>query len=237
MRRLLPASFSVVLTSVAAFGQVTGQPYSAEQVSEHTQTLSDGTHISQRRTIQKVYRDSAGRTRMEHFFPGPSGTAAPEGPARVEITDPVAGYRYVLDSSSKTAHRTVIPTSPAGRLVGNGAGVSARTIQPVRPETSTESLGTQVIDGIIVEGRRMTHTFAAGTQGNDRPIVVTSETWTSPELKITLLYTDHDPRSGDNTNKLENLSRAEPDPALFQPPADYQIVDETGAVSFHSTQP
>lgn len=61
--------------------------------------------------------------------------------------------------------------------------------------------------------------------------------WNSPELKIMLLSTRHDPRSGDDTTKLENLSRAEPDPALFQPPADYQIVDETGPVTIRSTQP
>lgn len=94
-----------------------------------------------------------------------------------------------------------------------------------------------MINGIAAEGRRTTRTIEAGTEGNDRPIVVTTETWNSPELKIMLLSTMHDPRSGDNTTKLENFSTAEPDPALFQVPADYEVVDETGPVKIRSTLP
>jgi hypothetical protein len=36
-----------------------------------------------------------------------------------------------------------------------------------------------------------------------------------------------DPRSGETITKLENISRAQPDPTLLQPPADYKIVDVT----------
>jgi hypothetical protein len=35
-----------------------------------------------------------------------------------------------------------------------------------------------------------------------------------------------DPRRGDSTTKLSNVSQSEPDPSLFQVPADYSI---TGA--------
>ena len=37
-----------------------------------------------------------------------------------------------------------------------------------------------------------------------------------------------DPRTGERTTTLSNLSRAKPARSLFQPPPDYQIVDETG---------
>jgi len=48
---------------------VVGHPYSADQVSEHVQTLADGTHITQAmQQTTKLYRDSAGRTRTEHVF-------------------------------------------------------------------------------------------------------------------------------------------------------------------------
>lgn len=48
--------------------QAIGHPYSAEQITEHVQTLADGTHISQ--TVSKVhlYRDSQGRTRTDREF-------------------------------------------------------------------------------------------------------------------------------------------------------------------------
>ena len=45
-----------------------GQPYSAQQVMERVQTLADGTHITQNAQTTKFYRDSAGRTRIEHTF-------------------------------------------------------------------------------------------------------------------------------------------------------------------------
>jgi hypothetical protein len=48
---------------------VTGKPYSAQTVTEMTQTLADGNRIVQR-TEGAVYRDAEGRTRREHTFTG-----------------------------------------------------------------------------------------------------------------------------------------------------------------------
>src|SRR5271154_3901401 len=54
----------------ASFGPISGvvvpvttAPYSAVQESSTVQTLADGTHISHKPAIQKIYRDSQGRTR------------------------------------------------------------------------------------------------------------------------------------------------------------------------------
>ena len=109
-----------------------------------------------------------------------------------------------------------------------GANGTTASNQPVRPQMAFESLGTQVIEGVLAEGRRQTTTFPVGSQGNDRPIVVTSETWMSPDLKMTVLSKTSDPRSGEHTTKMTHLDRSEPDAALFQPPPDYTITDETG---------
>ena len=46
---------------------IKGQPYSAEQESEHFQTLTDGTRIHQKRMVARTYRDSEGRTRTERM--------------------------------------------------------------------------------------------------------------------------------------------------------------------------
>ena len=67
--------------------------------------------------------------------------------------------------------------------------------------------------------------YPAGAFGNDRPVTVIRETWRSTELKVMILSKNSDPRSGETTTKLTNISRAEPDPALFQIPADYKIVE------------
>jgi len=64
--------------------------------------------------------------------------------------------------------------------------------------------------------------------GNDREIVATSETWFSKQLGLTMLSKNTDPRFGETTTKLTNISLVEPDPALFMPPADYEIKDVPG---------
>jgi hypothetical protein len=60
-----------------------------------------------------------------------------------------------------------------------GMGMPAAAADPTRPVSTSENLGAQSIDGVPVEGRRTTTTYPAGSQGNDRPIVATSEIWMS----------------------------------------------------------
>jgi hypothetical protein len=64
-----------------------------------------------------------------------------------------------------------------------------------------------------------------GSVGNDREIVATNETWFSKQLGVAVLRKNSDPRSGDTTMKLTDISLVEPDPALFMPPVDYTIKD------------
>lgn len=87
----------------------------------------------------------------------------------------------------------------------------------------TESLGTRTIDGIDTVGTRKTWTIPAGAIGNDKDLVTTEETWYSPKLKLVLLSIRNDPRFGETRYSLENISRTEPDPSLFQIPAGYEI--------------
>jgi hypothetical protein len=86
------------------------------------------------------------------------------------------------------------------------------------------------MEGILVEGVRHTTTWPVGSMGNDRPITQVNETWMSPELKVAVLTKNSDPRSGEHTQKLTNITRVEPDPSLFQPPADYTISEETNGL-------
>jgi hypothetical protein len=238
-----------------AMRPITGAPYSGEQVHETVQTLVDGTHITQTMPATKVYRDSLGRTRAERqMFRGPVGFGpnVPDAPFIIEIIDPVAQCRYTLDTQNKVAHRqelaasrteTVAATTAGGGDGGGSTGTvavgsgkrlgavpnpnsTAKMTDAARPETTTEKLASQTIEGVLVEGTRHTMTWPIGAQGNDRPITRTNETWMSPELKVVVLSKTSDPRSGEQTQKLINIDRSEPDPSLFQPPPDYAIVDE-----------
>jgi hypothetical protein len=55
------------------------------------------------------------------------------------------------------------------------------------------------------------------------PIVVVHETWYCPELRIVILETNDDPRSGETRNELVNIVRGEPNVTKYQPPADYIV--------------
>jgi cyclopropane fatty-acyl-phospholipid synthase-like methyltransferase len=49
------------------------------------------------------------------------------------------------------------------------------------------------------------------------------------ELGLMILQDRSDPRNGETITELENVSRSQPEPNLFQPPADYKIVDASKA--------
>jgi hypothetical protein len=61
----------------------------------------------------------------------------------------------------------------------------------------------------------------AGKVGNEKPITITREVWTAPELMLTVSSRDFDPRSGEVNYRLTNLKRGEPDAALMKVPADF----------------
>jgi hypothetical protein len=86
-----------------------------------------------------------------------------------------------------------------------------------------ESLGTQMIDGVVAEGTRITHTIPAGQIGNDKALQVVSERWYSPDLQIVLKSTRTDPRFGTTTYTVTSLQRTEPAAPLFTVPADYTV--------------
>jgi hypothetical protein len=223
---------------------ITGASYSGEQVSESVQILADGTRITRKSPgqNQKTYRDFAGRTRTERpMFPGlPAASTNPFRDAVVAVIyDPVAGFRYTLDPINHVAHRQKVqPVQPASR---NLAGPPASPPKPapaqangapppngLRRTISQDSVGTQLINGVQAEGHRTIETIPAEAEGNDRPITVVSESWFSPELKLTVLNKRSGPRSGESTVQILNISRTEPDPSLFTVPPDYSIVDEAG---------
>lgn len=259
---------------------VKNAPYSAEMVSERTQTLGDGNQIV-RKTSTMSYRDSAGRTRTE--------VRGEDGELRtVMIHDPVEGVRYVLRPRDKTAIKVSAPNGAAmaavreqaraaaaearikieelrreGKLPegerfiikqversGAGAGehkdVQIRIAQVAGPQAAarvapvlagalgdhkwagkaeTKDLGTREFNGVKATGVQRSYEIPAGEIGNRSPIVVSTETWTSPELQAVVYQKRSDPRSGEFVYRAENLKREEPAAALFTVPSNYTVKD------------
>ena len=205
---------------------VVGVPYSADVSNQSVQTLPDGNTISHR-VSGHVARDSQGRTYSQETITG--GPLGQNGPVTMTfISDPVAGYVYSLNSSTKIATRRVLKTPPSGTSPdSNSKGFAGRG--HFGPQDSADvaasDLGTQNIGGVNAQGKRTTRTIAAGAMGNAQPITSTSETWYSPDLQVPVLAKRSDPRMGQSTYALTNVQRAEPSASLFQVPSDYTVQD------------
>lgn len=228
---------------------VKASPYSADAVTETTQTLQDGNHIH-RTTQASLFRDSEGRTRREQTL-GEIGPLTTSGePLRtIMISDPVAGVTYMLDSHTKTAHKMPAKGAFATKIMAEGkAKAELRTAGPGNVEfhseapgvvayrtqingkmadeaknVKTESLGTQSIEGVPADGTRTTMTIPAGAIGNEQPIQVVTERWYSSQLKTTVMTRTTDPRMGETVYKLQNIKLAEPPAEMFTVPSDYTV--------------
>jgi hypothetical protein len=229
---------------------VTGAPYSADAVTDVVQKPADGNRIARQNTA-KISRDSQGRTRREEGFAmfGPLVNEPKGGELRnVQISDPTTGTMVMLDLQSRTAHKMPAPPRPVLRAKMAGmnsvnvekfeiavpgpnarGGVMFNRVEAVAgmnvEQPVVETLGTQFMEGVAVEGTRTTMTIPAGQIGNELPINVVSERWFSPDLKVLVMSRQSDPRFGETTYRLTNLTRAEPSPQLFEVPADFTIQD------------
>jgi hypothetical protein len=96
----------------------------------------------------------------------------------------------------------------------------ARLLAPRGPG-SVSPLPAREIEGLRVNGERTTWVIEAGAVGNDKPIQIFREVWTSPELMLTVMSRDFDPRQGEEIYRLRQVKRGEPDAALMRVPADF----------------
>lgn len=189
---------------------IRSKPFSAAEERHFLQILADGTRI-ETNEVNRIYRDSQGRTRTE------------EMDGKASVVDPVAGFRAELDPATRTV-RTVkfpgaLPNLPLGiyrlsqRLnLGSTQGVTSQTVENLKP---------QVVNGVMAQGTRTTMTIPRGEIGNDRDIKVVTERWTSNDLQMLVKSTNSDPRFGDTTYQLTGIVEQEPDAALFRIPDGY----------------
>ncbi|MGA3211020.1 MAG: hypothetical protein ABSD20_06905 [Terriglobales bacterium] len=215
-------------------------PFSAEVHSDLNRVLADGNRIHEE-WQEKLYRDSEGRTRSERtrVLPAPEKTDF----SSVVIHDPVQKVDIFLDQRRKVAtvhhypepKRTnpepasaprEIPALPHSEPHIRNLDENSTRTGPDGRIIKTEKLGTKEIDGLSANGTKTTITIPAGVEGNSEPIITVRESWFSHELKLDLVSTSDDPRSGQTTKTVENIQRGDPDPLLFQVPADYTVKDE-----------
>jgi hypothetical protein len=202
-------SFSSALSGGVNLRSIRGAPFSADVVKESTKMLPDGSSVPVV-TRGKMFRDAEGRIRSEmELVSAASATARPY----VTIVDPVAQVSMVLDPQGKTVTITPLPQPQAASRVTrrDSARISAKSLAIL----GAQDLGASMLQGFSVTGSRRTR--PAHNAGN-----TVAETWFSPELKIELQAKIENP-NGSTMTKLENIVTAEPDRAMFEPPADYTV--------------
>jgi len=215
-------------------GPTKNAPFTAVTKSTFEQKLADGNAIH---TVSHAHqaRDSAGRTMIE--MPqgcerGEDGQMHPR--FSMNVFDPVAktslnwqvggfGPKVVRVFHQEPVVRK--PPTPEELAAQAEMMKRARAQQP-RNQNHTEQLGTKTINGMLATGRRITRTVLAGEEGNDLPLLIVNETWSTREGLIVMASQD-DPRRGKTTFEYEEFAPGEPDPAVFTPPADYKLEERT----------
>jgi hypothetical protein len=226
---------------------VKGAPFSADIVTESIQTLADGNRIVQRSNT-RMYRDSEGRVRREeeHGSDSPnisitdpvSGMSYLLDPEKrvARLTPRIAGFgsmelqkavqalamRVRPDAADKLKVLAA-PQQEIERQIEEAKIFRGALERGVPEQVKVEQLPARNIEGVRAEGTRRTTTIAAGAMGNELPIEIVSEEWTSADLKILVMTERRDPRLGTSTYRLVNIIRAEPDRYLFEVPADYML--------------
>ena len=205
---------------------VQGKPYAAESQTDVVQTLADGNRIV-RHTFSKFFRDSSGRTRREQAF-GAINSSIP-GETKIFIDDPVGNVAWVLDPGAHSARKLV----RSGTYMAERNAQARAEMEPVGltklpkldegRDVVREQMGQKMIEGVLCSGTRDTITIPAGQIGNERPVVIVTETWTSPAIGAVVQSSTTDPRFGQTTYQLVNVKVGEPSADLFGPPASYQV--------------
>ncbi len=159
------------------------------------------------------------QSKTAHKIPAPPRMMLRNKIAAVNASAGVAGERVNVEK-----FEIAVPAPPEARgvvMFNRAEAVAAQRVEkPV-----VEPLGTQFMEGVAVEGTRTTVTIPAGEIGNELPINIVSERWFSPDLKVLVMSRQSDPRFGETTYRLTNITRAEPSPQLFEIPADFTVID------------
>jgi hypothetical protein len=208
-------------------GLVAGNPFQAETV----RTMVFGEEGSAP-SVQKpgiVARDRLGRIRSEFVNGKYTVKTGEEAGKEVEwkiitICDPFTGNVTQLDPLGKTAR--VVPHSrdDAQDAAKQPRNYCESLLQFKNSHPDYEGLGHRTIEGLDAEGIHRTdeprHTDASGTVMPERM----NEQWCAPDLQAVILQVSQDVIR--EVLELKNIERVEPDPALFEVPRDYTIVEK-----------
>ncbi len=176
-------------------------------------------------TTVTIARDSVGRIHYE--------SSRQRGEVDVMITDPVAhfSYRYWIKRKpvpnpeaeqcrtqlmSEISHRGALDLPPASVVLAAYAPGQTRYPQV---KDQKRPLGTQDMDGVLAFGQESVHVVS--NQFGVKQMVI--EQWFAPDLGLNMLEIHEIEGQNSFSTRTHDLAYAEPDPMLFEVPANYAL--------------
>lgn len=229
MAQTTPCAVGTLVTGNLLVAGVKNAPFSGTAKVTVEQRLGDGNVI---RTSAEFHqgRDAAGRTRTEMLtgcFRGSDGK--PHQTVMVIVSDPTSGtymnWQMGDDMFPKVVNvaHVSVPPPMAKPATPPDPQALARRRAAAQMRPGTEDLGEQDFFGVTAKGTRTTITVPAGEQGNEQPLVSTSELWRSLPFGVTMREVNDDPLRGKTVMEYEEFNRGEPDASLFAAPEGYTL--------------
>jgi TonB family protein len=185
-------------------------PFQAKRVGRSVQKLADGSTVAED-IVGRIARDSDGRVRVDE--------QQGDQPLVTEVLDPVTNTSLRWSSSSTTATQSTPfsrqpwhVTFPSQTL---SASIESNTEEREPDKITKENLGTKTVKGLVTSGTRTTTVVSAGK--------IVREVWFSEDLQVAVLDSFTDPKGSERTIEIQEVSRSEPDPTLFQAPQGYTV--------------
>ncbi|MCS0629470.1 hypothetical protein NX786_09005 [Telluria mixta] len=178
--------------------------YTYDYVTNVALALTGANTVKTQSTISYAY-DEKGRARI---------ASSASGLERIVIADPTKQAVYLVCPERKEILRL------------KGAALESRSAPkfPDKSGAKTE-LGEKLIAGVKASGTRSETTIPAGAQGNEKPLVHTSETWYAPDLATIVYMQMSMPELGDFVMHVENLKFGDVPASTFALPEGYAIRD------------
>ncbi len=203
-------------------------PFSLTLSTEWTRPMANGGTFTVVNT-RAIKRDRQGRLYEERWLLAPKGSNGSSRMNYIQIADPTARTLYNCSVFRHVCELLTLSSSEA-RLIPPSLFKSG-PLPGGKGSILHEDLGVQTFAGLPVHGYRDTTTFDPGALGNDLPMAIIREFRYSSELGINLSSMLDNPQSGHQVFTVTAISTTDPDPALFQIPIGYKVVDRRNATS------
>jgi hypothetical protein len=189
--------------------------------TERMQILNDGTRLNQK-TLSAIARDGHGRIYNERRPLVPASDTVTPPILSIHVYDPQTRANTFIEPQNRTAWQSTLNRPPSS-LPPEAVSIPLVGSSPPSPYVKEEDLGTRRMEGVDVHGFRETQTIPAESNGG-KELTVVDEYWYSDDLRLNMLAIHKDPRTGEQTTTVTQVTRGEPDTAIFEIPSGYTVI-------------